>query len=304
MAKKDKKVPAPTLSKKELKAEAKAKAQALAKKMEAEAEAKQKAESKKGKKDGKKAKSTKQESLPSKATPKKGKANTDWDETEGSGGDFFKVESGKHLCRVRSVISVGQCQFEFNGVKDAKATSGMAIVAEVWPYKVDKKKGKIKLLSKEPAIVQGVVKALKGNAKSNYEKMLKAMDVKHVSEIQDVPCGMEVYTSDKGYMYLKNLYSVGIAEGKAIPKLTQKGHLIPNLDCMTPAAMLDLNPITQVKDYVLMAVNYPGSEAEKIVNAIRKDKPEYAKLKAKEGDDKTKPKKKGKKKKLDGSKTY
>lgn len=244
-----------------------------------------------------------------KVSKKGAQASEEWDETEGGGKDFFTLEKGvtKVLVRVRSVISVGQVAFTFNGKKDTKATSGVAVVAECWPYKIDKKKGKIKITSSEPAIVHHVFKALKGNDKAHYTKMMKALECKNPAQLIDNPAGGEVFTSDKGYMYIRGgLTALGIAEMKAVPKLTKKGFAIPNLDCMTTDAMLELNPITQVHEYVLNAVNFPGSAAEKCVAKIRKDKPEFAKLKKKAGDE-GKGKGKGKKKKpkkLDEDKEY
>jgi hypothetical protein len=260
----------------------------------------------KGKAKDKAAESAAKESS-DKATNKK--ADKSWDETESSGADFFKLPQGTTpvLIRFRSVISVGQVHFVFDGKKAEKATSGIAVVAECWPYKVDKNKGKIKLTSKEPAIVYHVFKALKGNKKAQWTKMMNALECKTPADLMDNTAMGEVFTSDKGYMYLRgDIKSPGLAEAKAIPAATKKGHAVPNLDCMTKEAMLELNPITQVKDYVLEAVNFPGSEAEKVVAKIRKDKPDFAKLSEKSKGDKEKSKKgKGKKReKLDESKEY
>lgn len=222
--------------------------------------------------------------------------NDDWDETASSGGDFLSFPSGKYFGRIRSVISLGQVQFKFGGVTDTKATSALGLVIEVWGYKI--KNNKVKITTPEPAIVNHVFKALRGNPKATYTKMLKAFGIKsNVGALQGMAVGLELFTSDKKYMYVKGgqLQVLGIAEAKATPKLTKKGHCIPNLDRMTKDALLELNPITQVKEYVLAAVNLEGTEAERLIAKIRKTKPEFAKLKGKP-EDKKKDKKKKKKK--------
>lgn len=231
---------------------------------------------------------------------KKGKASEDWDETNGAGNDFFKLPAGETpvLMRFRSVISAGQCHFTFDGKKSEKATSAIAVVVECWPYKVDKKKGKIVITSKEPAVVYHTFKAIRGNKKAGYTKMMDSLGCKTPDGLMDATAMGTVFTSDKGYMYLRaDIKASGLSEAKATPKATKKGFAVPNLDCMTKEAMLELNPITQVKEYVLEAVNFPGSAAERVVAAIRKDKPDYAKLSEKSKGDKDKAKKgKGKKK--------
>lgn len=235
-----------------------------------------------------------------------------WDEETGAGGgDFFKLPKGETdvLIRIRSVISVGQCVFTFNGKKDTKATSGFAVVLECWPYEIDKK-DKLKITSKEPAIVYHTMKALKGNKDSHWFAQQKELGAENPGQL----CGMAglgtVFTSDKGYMYLrKRVFKSGIAERKATPQLTKEGHAIPNLNAMTREAMLELNPITQVKDFVLLAANYPDSNAEGIVAKIRKENPKFATLSEKKDEDGGKGKPKGKtdgkkKKKLTDDKEY
>lgn len=229
-----------------------------------------------------------------------------WDEQQG-GGDFFKLPKGENECliRIRSVVSVGQCVFEFNGKKDTKATSGIALVLECWPFK--EKKGKLKITSDQPAIVYGTFKALRGNKDSNWSKMLDELKAKTPADLQNSVGVGTVFSSDKGYMYLrKYIQKTGLAEKQACPKLTQKGFTVPNLNAMSKGALMDLNPIFQVSDYVLKAVNYPGSVAEEVVKKIRKDKPNFAvpkDPKAKDGKGKGKGGKKGKKK-LDPKKEY
>ncbi len=280
MAKKDK----VELTKKELKAKAKELAQAEAKK----------AADKSKKKEPKKSKT-------SKAVAKAVEGDS-WDESEGSGGDYFKLKSGKHIGRIRSVVSLGQVQFTFNKVLDDKATSALGLVIEVWSYKI--KNGKVKVTCDQPAIVYHVMKALNGNPKANYTKTKKALGIKSPDQFKGLAVAIELFTSEKGYMYVHGaLASLGLAEAKATPKLTAKGHCVPNLDKMTKEALLDLNPITQVKDYVLQAVNLEGTEAEKLIAKIRKSKPEYAKLRGKT-DDKGKGKNKKPKKKLSESEEY
>ena len=196
----------------------------------------------------------------SKAVAKEVKGDS-WDESEGSGGDYFKLKSGKHIGRIRSVISLGQVQFTFNKVLDDKATSALGLVIEVWSYKI--KNNKVKITCDQPAIVYHVMKALNGNPKANYTKTKKALGIKSPDQFKGMAVGIELFTSEKGYMYVHGaMTSLGLAEAKATPKLTKKGHCVPNLDKMTKDALLDLNPITQVKDYVLQAVNLEGTEAE------------------------------------------
>jgi len=258
-------------------------------------------------------KSKKQDKKPvekakAKEEPKKKKKGGDWDETDAGGKDFFKLPAGTSEClvRVRSVISMGQCVHEFKGKKDKKATSTVALVIEAWPFKI--KKDNIKITSEEPAIVYHTMKALTNNDKSHYTKMKKDFNCKTPADLQDAVGMGEIFTSDKGYMYLRQApKKCGLAERKACPKLTQEGFIVPNLDAMTIEALKELNPITQVKDYVLEAVNYTDSEAEKLVAKIRKDKPDFAKLSEdKKGKKTDKADKKGKKKKkkLDEDKEY
>ena len=269
----------PKLSKKELKAIAAAEAAKAALK-------EKKSKKAKGKEEPKKSKTSKAVS--------KAVEGDDWDESTGRGGDFFKLPSGKYIGRIRSVVALGQVQFTFQKTLDDKATSALGLVIEVWSF--DIKKGKVKITCDQPAVVYHVMKALNGNPKANYTKMKKALSVKTPDQFMNLAIGLELFTSDKGYMYPQAFTSLGLAEAKATPKLTVKGHCIPNLDMMTKEALLDLNPITQVKDYVLKAVNLEGTEAEKQIPKIRKDKPEYAKLKGKT--EEPAKDKKGKKKKL------
>ena len=233
--------------------------------------------------------------------PKKVKEGQ-WDEETGSGGDFFKLPKGETevLIRIRSVISVGQCVFEFNGKKENKATSGFGLVLECWPYEV--KKDKLKITSKEPAIVYHTMKALRGNKDAHWSAMLKELGAENPGQLVDMAGMGTIFTSDKGYMYLrKRVFKTGLAEKKATPPLTRKGHAIPNLDAMTKEALLELNPIMQVKDYVLMAANYVDSAAESLVKKIRKENPKFATLTPKDeggkGKGKAADKASGKKKK-------
>lgn len=242
------------------------------------------------------------ESKSEKPEPKKTKKG-EWDESTAQGGDFFKLPQGETECllRVRSVISVGQCVFEFKGKKDSKATSGIGLVIEAWPYKV--KKDKIKLTSDKPAIIYHTFKALKGNKDSHWSKMLKDLDCSTPADLSDNVGIGTIFTSDKGYMYLRQrVFKTGLAERKACPKLTQKGYLIPNLNEMTEKALRELNPLTQVADYVTKAINYPDSTAQELVDKIRKDKPEFGKKQEPKGKSGKKDKKK--KKKLSESKEY
>lgn len=271
--------------------------------------AKNKAKDKKVKNEKPEAKVSKKEQKAPKEKSKASKAvakaveGDDWDETSGSGGEFFKLPTGKYIGRIRSVISLGQVQFTFNKVLDDKATSALGLVIEVWSYKI--KGEKLKITCEQPAIVYHVMKALNGNPKANYTKTKKALGVKTPDQFKGMAVGIELFTSDKGYMYVQGaLTSLGLAEAKATPKLTAKGHAIPNLDMMTKEALLDLNPITQVKDYVLNAVNLEGTKAESIIAKIRKDKPEFAKLSGGKKDEKPKGKAKGKKKKLSEDDEY
>jgi len=298
MAKKDKKVKeeAPVLTKKELKALAKEQAKIDAERAAEEAKPKKK-------------KKTPVEEGVSKAVAKD-VPKDEWDEQDGSGGgDFLKVKSGSHLGRIRSVISLGQVVFSFDGKRDERATSAMGFVIEVWPYKI--KKDKIVLTEDKPAIIYHVMKAFKDNDQSHYVKMLKAFKAKNVGSMADQAVGIDVYTSDKGYMYVdtsakragKGIYPLGLLEKKAVPALTEEGHLVPNLNAMTKKAMLELNPITQVKDYILEAINFRGSVAEGVLEKIRKDKPKFAMLKDaddKKGSSSSKTKKKKKKLTEDG----
>ena len=128
-------------------------------------------------------------------------AKGQWDEETGSGGgDFFKLPKGETdvLIRIRSVISVGQCVFEFNGKKDSKATSGFGLVLECWPYEI--KKDKLKLTSKEPAIVYHTMKALRGNKDAHWSAMLKELGADNPGQLCDMAGMGTIFTSDKGYL--------------------------------------------------------------------------------------------------------
>ena len=232
------------------------------------------------------------------------KIDNSWDEST-AGGDYVTLPSGNYIARVRSVISCGQVQFEFKGELDEKATSAIAIVLEIYDFDINKKKGTIKVKG-EPAIVSNVYKALRMSAKSHYAKMFKALDLKNIGDLVGMAVGVDVYTSDKDYMYIRGgLTSLGLSEMKAVPKLQGESFTVPNLNCMTVDAMKELNPLREVKDYVLKAVNFPDSEAEKCVATIRKTKPDFAIFVPKEDADGAKPKgKKGKKKKLSETETY
>lgn len=267
-----------------------------------------KASKKKGKKQEAPAK--KEKKAKSKPAPeKKPKASGDdgWDEQTGGGGDFFKLPVGETevLIRIRSVISMGQCFHTFNNKRSDKAVSTLGLVLECWPYKI--KKGKIKLDSKEPAIVYESMKAIRGNKDSHYTGILKDVSENGKPDGLHGAAGMGVvYTSDKGYMYLrKRVMKAGLAEQQAVPKAQHEGFLIPNLNAMTKDAMQELNPIIQVADMLEKAVNFPGSEAEEVLAKIRKKNPDYAVMKKQDGSKGSSGKKgKKKKKKLDDSKEY
>ncbi len=246
----------------------------------------------KGKKDKKK-----------KATAESPSGDT-WDEQTGGGGDFFKLPAGENevLIRVRSVVSMGQCVHIFKGKPEGDAKSTLALVLECWPYKI--KGDKIKITSDQPAIVYHNIKAVKGNKDSHYTAMLKEVstDNKPSGLFNAVGQGV-VFTSDKGYMYLRQrIKKAGLAEKQATPKVSSKGHLVPNLNAMTEDAMKDLNPILQVQSMMEQAINFNGTVAEDVLEAIRKDKPDFARLKPKDGESSgASPKKKSKKRKLDDS---
>lgn len=265
---------------------------------------KQSAEQTKGKKsDVKKEPKGKAKSEKQEAKPVKEGA---WDE-QTMDGDFYKLPTGDNDCllRIRSVISLGQCVFEFQGKKEDAAKSAIALVIEAWPYKV--KKDKIKLTSDKPAIIHHTMKAIEGNKDSHWTAMKRELEAATPDKLANaVGLGVVKATKNDGktYMYLqKRPFKAGLAERKAVPKLTGKSHVIPNLNEMTPEAMKELNPFTQVAKMMLGAINFPDSQAEKVVKKIRKDKPEFAIFESKKGKGKRQGKD-AKKKKLSENKEY
>lgn len=206
---------------------------------------------------------------------------------ESGGFDRYTLPEGKanYYGRVRSIINLGQCFGFFKGKKTKKANNTLGVVIEVWHFKEDPEdEDELILANDEPAILYGTLQAKKGGKQaSTIEKWQSALGAKTTPQMIGKVAEFEIYVSDKGYMYLNNpITKAGRYEKGIVPDLTSQPMYVPSLNKMTTEALMELNSMTQISDFMLEAENFEGSVAEELIFEIREENETFAVKKAKD----------------------
>lgn len=244
-------------------------------------------------------------------------SETDFDygtdeEVTGGSINFVNPEVGQHPAILRSLIHVGQFRENFNNDLKAPAPQVVAIfelkgredfeedgetpleISKSFPLKKGDKAFTTKFrLALDP----------KGKAKGFDDMIgnLCMVEVKPGKEKNEdgtpkyVNCGALTEMSGEMAEMLE-------AKGRDTLKVKGSGHV--SFADLTKEAILELNPIIDVANTLMKGEKYKGSKAEKIIAEIRKDNPEYATPKAKDGEAKEAPAKEHKEADMDEEEVF
>jgi len=215
------------------------------------------------------------------------------EEIKEPGIDFKNPTEGDHSARLRSLIHVGMYREEFKGEKKKPFPQVIAIfeLKEDDDFEDD---------TVTPLTISKSFPLKKGD-RAFCTKFLAALDpekkAKGFDDIIGAACTVTCKGSkDKNEDGTPKFINFGGVSG--LPKkfaammdpliLEGVGH-VP-FDKLTKEAVLELNPIREVNMVLMKSENYKGSKAEKIINNIREDNPEFAVRKKKEDAEETKSK--------------
>lgn len=218
------------------------------------------------------------------------------DEVVSAGGSFKNPQVGSTVGVLKSVIHLGMFKETFNG-KTKTAAPQIVLIFET--------KGKANRTEdgSEPLTISKQI-PLRGGDKATLTKVMKAIDPdKKASGFDDLigaACTLTLVGSeekdDKGNPKYVNIsaFSELTRDEELIEVYEAKGYLSLEVEGvghvrfadLTDAALSELNPILDVANCLIKGENYGGSVAEQLVNARRKEDPDYAKPKSKDGDSK------------------
>lgn len=196
-----------------------------------------------------------------------------------AGATFKNPEVGEHTAVLRSIIHCGLFREEFKGELKKPAPEVVAI---------------FELKDEEDFEEDGITPLtlhksfpLKKGDRAFMTKFLKALDPKGqatgFNDLIGKPCQITAKGSktlnDDGtpkYVNFGGIAGLPAKFAKMVEPLTVKGvgH-VPFKD-LTEEAILELHPIIDVALTLMKGEEYKGSKAEAIVNAIRKENPEFA----------------------------
>lgn len=217
-------------------------------------------------------------------------------ELGGGGSSFKNPEVGEHNAVLRSLIQCGRFRESFKGELKDPAPQVVAIfelkgednyeedgttpltIAKTFPLK----KG-------EKAFVAKFRKALDPNNKCKSFPPMIGLPCMVSASGSDATGedGKPKYINFGGMSALTtNKQMLAFMETSGLLSLEQPGVGYVDFNEMTKEAILELNPILHVADIIMKGEAYEGSKAQEIIEEIRKENPDFAKRKPKEGDDK------------------
>lgn len=206
------------------------------------------------------------------------------EEVAEAGGTFKNPEIGDHSAVLRSIIHCGMFREEYKGEKKKPAPEVVAIfeLKDEEDFEDD---------GETPLTLSKAFPLKKGD-KAFMTKFIKALDPKGEAEGFDDLIGKACQVTAKGSKALnedgtpKYVNFGGISGllpkfAKMIDPLQVKGVGHVRFEDITKEAVLELNPILEVANILMLGEKYEGSKAEEVVNEIRKENPDFAKQKEK-----------------------
>ena len=206
------------------------------------------------------------------------------------GGDFKQPTEGDHSARLRSLIHVGMYRETFNKEKKKPFPQVIAIfeLKEDDDFEDD---------GVTPLTISKSFPLKKGD-KAFMTKFLAALDPQKKAKGFDDVIGAACTITCKGgkeknedgspkYINFGGLAGLPAKFASMLEPLAVEGVGHVPFDQITKAAIMELNPVKDVNMVLMESENYKGSVAEKIINEIRKDNPEFATRKKKDDDDKS-----------------
>lgn len=205
---------------------------------------------------------------------------------EAGGANFKNPEVGPHTGRLRSIIHVGMVAGSYQNKPKPPAPTVIAT---------------FELLGEDDKEEDGVTPltiakdfALKKGDKAYLTKFLAALDPKGKAAGFDALIGAPATVTVEGskelnddktpkYANFGGVASIPPEFHKMVPPLSDAGVGHVRFNDMTKEALMELHPIRHVAMILMKSLDYPGSKAEALVAEIRKDNPEFAKQKAKDG---------------------
>lgn len=211
------------------------------------------------------------------------------DEVAEGGGAFKNPEIGDHAARLKSIVHCGVYRENYTkgGVTEIKKPAPQIVAIFELKEEEDFEEDGITPLELHWSL------PLKKGDKANATKLIKALDPKGEAAGFDDLIGRACTVNAKGSKALdddgnpKYVNFGGIAGmSPKFAKMTDElvgggvGHV--TFDDLTKEAVLELNPILEVANILMKGDKYEGSKAEEIITEIRKETPEFAKMKAKD----------------------
>lgn len=205
---------------------------------------------------------------------------------EAGGANFKNPEIGPHIGRLRSIIHCGMVAGSYQGKPKPPAPTVISI---------------FELNGEEDFEEDGVTPltiskdfTLKKGDKAYMTKFIAALDpkgkAKGFDDLIGAPATIDIVGSkelneDKTPKYANfgGVAAIPAALAKMVPALSDLGVGHVRFKDITKEALLELHPIRHVALILMKSQDYPGSHVEKLVAEIRKDNPDFAKQKAKDG---------------------
>ena len=206
---------------------------------------------------------------------------------EAGGANFKNPEVGPHPGRLRSLIHVGMFAGSYQGKPKPPAPTAIAIFELKGEDDMEEDGVTPLTISKDFAIKKG--------DKSFMTKLISVLDPKGKCKGFDDMIGAPGTLTITGSTELNDDKTPKYANFGGVASIPPEFHkmiqpLVEGLGVghvrfkdITKEALLELHPIRHVALILMKSQDYPGSHVEKLVAEIRKDNPDFAKQKAKDG---------------------
>ena len=218
------------------------------------------------------------------------------------GGTFTNPEVGQHSARVRSIIHCGLFRERFNNkgkVEIKKPAPQVVVIFELKDVRDEGDEEGFHDFEEDGETPLEIHKTfpLKKGDKATLTKFMKAIDPKQEYEgfddfigqccMIDIKPGKEKGDDGKPkYVNAGDVTAMAHKLKKLTPELLIEGAGHVPFPQLTKEAIMEMNPITEVADILMLGEKYKGSPAEAIIAEIREENADYAKRKPKEEGDK------------------
>lgn len=205
-----------------------------------------------------------------------------------SASGFKNPEVGPHMARLRSIIHCGLFCETFKGKKKKPAPEVVAVfeLKEETDFEDD---GSTPLTASKAF-------PIKLGDKTFFSKMMKVLDPDGTAggfdDLIGAPCMVEIKGSKElnedgspKYVNFDSIAGMPKKFAAMVPELNGGygvGHV--RFEDLTLAAIHELNPALEVANILMKGEKFAGSKAATLIAEIRKDNPDFAKLKESSGD--------------------